>query len=307
MAKHSASVTVNAPVHQVYELFSHFNDYPKFMRHVKEVTYYDDERSHWVAEVVGRHEWDAVNVDWVEDQQIGWRSTDGLKNSGTVRFRPVGEEVTELEVMISYDPPAGALGDIGETLGAGKSFEKALQEDLDRFARMVAEAPRGALDPESSSYLFNKDSAAARGKTTKAQDATMTTSSPRTAGSAQTTPSPRASETGSVTPGPSAYDTPTDATSIGGGGGASTTGIGGATGPAGVGGSATTGVSGTGVPGLGGTTSAQGAGATSSGRRRSPGTTGTTNGDDSQDGDVVEQRAREDWPNTTAPAKGETP
>lgn len=294
MAQHSASVTVNAPVHQVYELFSHFNDYPKFMRHVKEVTYYDDERSHWVVEIVGRHEWDAVNVDWQQDQQIGWRSTDGLKNSGSVNFRPMGAEVTALEVIVSYDPPAGALGDIGETLGAGKAFEKALQDDLDRFARMVAEAPRGALDPESSSYLFNEESAAARGKTTKAQDATMTagptTSSPSTASAARSTGS-----------------APTGSTSIGGGGGASTTGIAGATGPAGVGGSATTGVTGTGVPGLGGTTSAQTAGGTSSGRRRTPETTDSARDDDAEGGDVVEQRAREDWPNTTSPSKGQTP
>ncbi len=29
LAEHHASVTVNAPVHQVYGLFSHFNDFPK--------------------------------------------------------------------------------------------------------------------------------------------------------------------------------------------------------------------------------------------------------------------------------------
>src|SRR5205085_6730583 len=28
MSEHHASVTVNAPVHQVYSLFSHFNDFP---------------------------------------------------------------------------------------------------------------------------------------------------------------------------------------------------------------------------------------------------------------------------------------
>ncbi|HCF87591.1 MAG TPA: cyclase, partial [Ktedonobacter sp.] len=59
MAEHRASVTVNAPVHQVYGLFTHFNDFPKFMSFVKEVTYYDEQRSHWVAEIAGRHEWDA--------------------------------------------------------------------------------------------------------------------------------------------------------------------------------------------------------------------------------------------------------
>ena len=90
MAQHSASVTVNAPVHQVYQLYTHFNDYPKFMTFVKEVTYLDDQRSHWVADVIGRHEWDAANEDWIPDRQIGWRSVDGVSNSGRVTFEPAG-------------------------------------------------------------------------------------------------------------------------------------------------------------------------------------------------------------------------
>jgi len=172
MAEHSATVTIGAPVHQVYELYTHFNDYPKFMSFVKEVTYLDAERSHWVVDVVGTHEWDAVNDGWIPDRQIGWRSVDGLRNSGRVRFEPSGEG-TRLVVDISYEPPAGLLGQIGEVLGGGNEFERRLQHDLQHFAEMVAAAPSGALDPSSSSYLFHAQSAAAAGKTTLAQNETM--------------------------------------------------------------------------------------------------------------------------------------
>ncbi len=173
MAEHHAAITVNAAVHQVYSLFSHFNDFPKFMSFVKEVTYYDDQNSHWVAEVLGRHEWDAANEDWVEDQQIGWRSTSGLENMGRVTFQPAGANQTQVDVYISYNPPAGVLGDIGENLGGGQRFDSALQHDLDNFARMVDQAPPGALDPTSSNYLFHSDSAAAKGATTERQNETM--------------------------------------------------------------------------------------------------------------------------------------
>jgi uncharacterized membrane protein len=173
MAEHQASVTVNAPVEQVYPMFTHFNDFPKFMHFVKEVTYYDDASSHWVAEINGHHEWDAVNSDWQTNRQIGWRSTKGMENSGIVTFLPAGPNQTEVAVTISYNPPAGVVGDIGESLGAGQRFEKALQQDLNNFARMVEEAPRDALDPESSSYLFHADSAAGRGETTEAQNDSM--------------------------------------------------------------------------------------------------------------------------------------
>lgn len=173
MAEHSASVTVNAPLHQVYQLYTHFNDYPKFMTFVKEVTYLDDERSHWVVDVVGKHEWDAVNEGWIPDRQIGWRSLDGLKNSGSVTFEPQGADRTALTVAITYEPPGGLIGQIGEALGAGSEFERRLRHDLEHFAAMVEQAPPGALDPTSSSYLFHGESAAARGTTTQAQDESM--------------------------------------------------------------------------------------------------------------------------------------
>src|SRR5881394_2635049 len=128
--EHHAAVTVNAPVHQVYSLFSHFNDFPKFMSFIKEVTYYDDQKSHWVADVARLHAWDAVNEGWIPDRQIGWHSTDGLDNFGKVTFAPTGNNETSVDVVINYDPPAGVLGDVGEKLGVGNRFERALQNDL---------------------------------------------------------------------------------------------------------------------------------------------------------------------------------
>ncbi len=173
MAEHHASVSVHAPVHQVYSMFTHFNDFPKFMSFIKEVTYYDDQKSHWVADVVGQHQWDAVNENWIEDRQIGWRSTDGLSNSGLVTFQSAGKDRTQVNVSISYDPPVGILGDVAESLGVGGSFERRLQQDLDHFAQMVEQAPAGALDPMSSDYLFHSDSAAAKGTTTPSQNDSM--------------------------------------------------------------------------------------------------------------------------------------
>lgn len=173
LAEHHAEVTVNAPVHQVYGLFTHFNDFPKFMSFVKEVTYYDDQRSHWVAQVAGQHEWDAVNDNWMEDRQIGWHSTSGLENYGKVTFQPMGNNQTQVDVYINYNPPAGVLGDIGENLGVGGNFQSKLQHDMDNFAQMVDQAPPGALDPNSSNYLFHTGSAAAKGTTTDRQDSTM--------------------------------------------------------------------------------------------------------------------------------------
>ena len=173
MSEERASVVVNAPVEQVYALFSHFNDFPKFMRFVKEVTYDDDTHSHWVVDIAGRQEWEAENTGWVPNRQIGWVSIAGLQNAGLVTFTPSGTSQTRVDVAITYDPPGGPLGHAGDALGAGKQFQQRLQEDFDNFARMVEQIPTGTLDPTESTYIFHEDSAAARDKTTDTHNRTM--------------------------------------------------------------------------------------------------------------------------------------
>ena len=100
-----------------------------------------------------------------------------MENAGRVIFESLGANQTRVDVLIRYNPPAGVLGDVGENLVVGGRFDKALQQDLDNFARMVDQAPAGALDPTSSNYLFHSGSAAAKGTTTSRQNETMDESS----------------------------------------------------------------------------------------------------------------------------------
>jgi len=173
MAKQSASITVRAPVEQVYRLFTRFEHFPKFMSHVKEVTHLDDRRTHWVADILGTREWNAVTENCIPNQQIGWRSIDGVAHRGTVTFVSLADDRTDVHVDVEYEPPAGALGSLGETLGGGAEFARRLQHDLDQFAQMVYAAPPGALDPTSSSYLFHDGSAAARSNAPDARDTSL--------------------------------------------------------------------------------------------------------------------------------------
>ena len=173
MADYHAQTTVNAPVHQVYTLFTHFNDFPKFMSFVKEVTYIDGQRSHWVANVAGNFSWDAVNEDWIPDQQVGWRSIQGLENFGRVTFQQLNPQQTDVNVFLHITPPAGPLGNMAEALGIGTRFEQELQNDLNHFSRMVQQSPLDALDPMQSHYLFHKDSAVAKGSATGQQQSSM--------------------------------------------------------------------------------------------------------------------------------------
>ena len=107
------------------------------------------------------------------NQQIGWRSFQGLHNSGRVKFRARGPERTEVDVYIQYVPPTGPLGQLGETFGVGSYFANILERDLQHFAHMVEQAPAGSLDPMSSHYLFHEDSATSRGQITTRQQQSM--------------------------------------------------------------------------------------------------------------------------------------
>jgi uncharacterized membrane protein len=134
MVEHHASVLIPAPAQQVYALFSHLEEYPKFLSHVREVDHRPDGSSHWAVDLVGHHEWDAQDENWIEGRQIGWSSTRGLRNRGLIRFEQADSRATRVNVHIWYDPPSGTFGDLGEILGAGRVLERGLQRDLERLA-----------------------------------------------------------------------------------------------------------------------------------------------------------------------------
>ena len=123
-------MVVPAPVECVYDLLTYFHRYPQFMRHVKSVTYYDDQNSHWVVDVDGPREWDAINEGWRTNSRIGWRATRGPKNAGEILFDPIDDRTTRVFVRLQYDPSGGA------------ALERALQEDLERFAKILAQTTR---------------------------------------------------------------------------------------------------------------------------------------------------------------------
>ncbi len=161
MAEQYASVTIDAPVHQVYSLFTHFSDFPTFMYCVKEVTVADEQRTHWVVHILRDYEWDAVSEDCIPDQQFGWRSTRGLFTCGKVKFRSIEPQRTIVDVYLHYTPPFGPLGRLVDMLGVGGRVEAFLKEDLAHFARMVEQIPAQSLEPMASHYLFHARSAVA--------------------------------------------------------------------------------------------------------------------------------------------------
>jgi uncharacterized membrane protein len=128
------TIEVDAPLSTVYNQWTQFEEFPRFMEGVKEVRQLDDKRLHWMAEIAGKcKEWDAEIFEQIPDETIAWRSMTGAKNSGQVSFAPAGNNGTRVCLKLNYDPE-GALENVGDALGV---VGRRVEGDLERFKKFI--------------------------------------------------------------------------------------------------------------------------------------------------------------------------
>ncbi len=136
------TITVGAPIERVWALWSNFENFPRFMSHLRQVTRMDERRSRWTA--VGPAgstvEWFAVLTQVVPQEKLAWESVEGsaVKTTGVVHFRTARDGGTEIDVHLLYAPPAGALGHAVATL-FGVDPKRSMDEDLVRLKSLLEE------------------------------------------------------------------------------------------------------------------------------------------------------------------------
>ena len=143
------AIEVGAPLHTVYEQLATFENYPRFMTGVEQVTPIGTDRTHWVMDLDGhRREFDAQITELAIDERVAWSTTDGPLLAETISLRPMGETrtqvVAQLEADIAYLMPSDRHGQ--ETLN------RLLKDDLLTFKGLV-EAGRMAV---SSKQLIGR-------------------------------------------------------------------------------------------------------------------------------------------------------
>lgn len=141
-------ITVNKPISQVYQFWRQLDNLPLFMEHLESVNILDQKRSEWKARIPGVLPEGMSTLQWtseiVEDEpndRIGWRSLPGsaIENAGNVHFRDAGKFGTNVYAVISYQAPAGRVGEeIGRLFTP--AFEKMVKDDLKNF-KMHLEVP----------------------------------------------------------------------------------------------------------------------------------------------------------------------
>lgn len=135
------TIVVNREPADVYQFWLRFDQFPRFMRHLKQVSVRKDGTSHWEAYGPGGqlYGWDAEVVENRPNELIAWRSRPGgdVENEGSVRFeRAPGGRGTLVRVNLRYAPPAGAVGSAIASL-LGREPGQEVQEDLRRFKQVI--------------------------------------------------------------------------------------------------------------------------------------------------------------------------
>jgi uncharacterized membrane protein len=135
-------INVRAPIERVWQLWSDYEQFPRFMSHLKEVRRASPDRSHWIAKGPAgtSFEWDAVTTSWVPNELIAWKSVEGsaVENAGRVQLRRISDDATQIDVRLTYNPPGGAAGHAFATV-FGVDPKRAMDEDLVRLKSLLEE------------------------------------------------------------------------------------------------------------------------------------------------------------------------
>jgi uncharacterized membrane protein len=133
------TITIAAPLEEVFRFFLNVANFPRFMAHLREVRDLGNGRSHWVAAGPAglRVSWDAVITRSEPNKVLAWQSEPGatVANAGTIRFESVAGG-TRVDIKLSYNPPGGALGHVvAKLFGADPKSE--LDDDLVRLKSLI--------------------------------------------------------------------------------------------------------------------------------------------------------------------------
>lgn len=133
------SIRIDAAPEQVFDLFAHYENFPRYLSNVVDVRDLGNRRSHWIAKGPAGTEfsWNSVLTDHSRPRRLAWKTEPGaeVEQSGEILFDPV-RGGTRVTVHLSYRPPAGAIGRALASL-LGSDPQHQLEQDLRRMKTLV--------------------------------------------------------------------------------------------------------------------------------------------------------------------------
>ena len=135
------TVTIGRPRQEIYETWRNFTRFPEFMENVTRVDDLGGDRSRWLIKAPAGGEVKLVTriVEDVPGDRIAWESEEDsdINTAGilTLTDAPPGRG-TYVRLLMSYDPPGGAIGrGIAKLLQREPSLQA--RRDLRRFKQLM--------------------------------------------------------------------------------------------------------------------------------------------------------------------------
>jgi uncharacterized membrane protein len=152
------TINIEAPVSEVFRMWSDYENFPRFMSNVREVERRGETRSHWV---VGGPlsipvEWDAVITTMEPMHVLAWKTLSGpaVQHAGVVNFEDSGDDTTRVSVHLTYRPAGGIVGQSVASLFHADPGRQ-MDEDLMRMKVFIETGvrPGAAGDAVPSTHL----------------------------------------------------------------------------------------------------------------------------------------------------------
>ena len=146
------AIRLEVPLEVVYGFWRRFENLPRFMTYLDQVTDLGGGRSHWVAKGPAGTavEWDAEIINEVPNDVIGWRSLEGsdIATAGSVHFSTVRQgRSTQMSVHLQYSAPGGHAAR-WLAFALGRDPARMIREDLRRVKQLLeaGEIPRATKE-----------------------------------------------------------------------------------------------------------------------------------------------------------------
>src|SRR5829696_5114208 len=128
------AVDVAAPLSVVYNQFTQFEEWTKFMHRAESASQEDEGHVNFKTKMwaVSR-QWESEITDQRPDERIAWKTTSGPNLAGVATFHELAPRLTRVEVNVDFAPQG-----FFEKIGRGWRFAKrAIRGDLHRFKAYV--------------------------------------------------------------------------------------------------------------------------------------------------------------------------
>jgi uncharacterized membrane protein len=134
------TINLAAPIDRVFQMWTNYANFPQFMNRVRHVEDLGQGRSRWVvAGPMGTDvQWNAIVTQNIPNEVFAWKTEPGspVAHAGIIRFQPNEEGGTRVDIRLSYNPPAGAVGHFVASL-VGADPKSQMDEDLLRMKSFI--------------------------------------------------------------------------------------------------------------------------------------------------------------------------